>query len=129
MLDIEDFKSSLRDFLLADTGVSGSVSARIYFTNFFTLINPTFPLINLELFEGRNIVQAVDRIGVNVFCSSKVSYDEADSIFTLTNSLINTGLIKPKIVCRLQITPINRLIEKPIPIYQTIGRYTMFYIN
>lgn len=129
MLDVTDLKEKIRNGLLGITEITTLVGNRIFFADLFTLINPVFPCINLDLFEGRNVVSSVDRLGLNIYCSSKISYDQADGIYNEVNEyLLNTSI--SKIVCRAQITPINRLIQSQSPIvYQNISRYLIFYIN
>jgi len=103
MLDITDLKVSVRNFLLAQSGITSLVGQQVYFTNLFTLHNPTYPIVNIEQFEGRNLVPAVDRIGLNVFCSSKISYDESDGIWTAVNNVLNNAVFSGNIIMRLQI--------------------------
>lgn len=130
MLDITEFKTNIRNHLLSDTDITNAVSDRVNFAELFTLLTPVYPCININLFEGRNVNVAVDNLGINVYCSSKISYLETDTLFDLVNdSLHNQYISGIKAWARLQITPINRLIEKPIPIYQNISRYVVTFIK
>lgn len=130
MLDITEFKTGLRNHLLLDTDIINAVSDRVNFSELFTLLNPVYPCINISLFEGRTLNIAVDNLGINVYCSSKISYLESDSLFDLVNiSLHNQFISGIKAFARSQITPINRLIEKPIPVYQNISRYIITFIK
>lgn len=129
MFDLTTFKKEVRNFLLADTNLSTAVGGRIYFADLFSLVNPTFPLVNIELFEGRNLTPAVDRVGLNVYCTSRTTYQEADEIFDLLNVRLNNAHIAQRMVARSQITPFNRLVQLAFPAYQNISRYTIFYIG
>ena len=105
MLDLTNLKELIRNFLLADTGVSASVAGRIYFSELFTLNNPSYPIVNIDLFEGRNLLPAVDRVGLNVSISSKTSYDESDGIYTLVDNLLNNSIIG---LCNATITELHK---------------------
>lgn len=128
MLDFTDFKKRIRDYLLADIGVTTLVSTRMYYGDLATLVNPIYPCVNLDVFEGRSLIAPVDRLRVTVYCSSKVSYHQADAIFDAVNSALNNATIGGKMTCRLHITPINRVLQTNM-VYQNISRYDIFYIN
>ncbi|SRR5215204_2048608 len=128
MSNFNTFKQTVREALLANSGVTTLVSTRVFGAQLATLFEVPYPCLTFHFEEGQDVVLLVKQFTMTVSSHSEKHFDEAHDISTAAFEVLKQATLNNTILIHSRGTPYEHY-SRESRLYTVHRRYYVNYIG